>query len=1764
MNPRRLPGCAVGVVTDLNDPVQIGRIKVKFPWMDDSETSYWCRIVATQAGGSRGDFIRAEVGDEVLVMFERGDANQPCVVGVLWNGQDAPPGPGNGDGKNDHKFFQSRSGHQLIFNDGDDGGYIEVHDSSQKLHTKLDVPGKHVHWLADSGTIQISAPEGKIRMECVDFLLHSTNDTQQSVAKQHEVKVTGTRTYKAKTLTQTAGSSLSVTTPNLSVSCVVLTSSTGSTTAGIGSLSATIEPQVEMEFKGTVTRTVTGAQKIEAKSFRTENEHGPSGPLTITAGQVSLDTGAVGASTGAALTVNGGAVSIEATKIAFAKDSQDGQGVGKASIISFLGGAVLLNPQGAVMPSPKMLDMLMGADFHNQAPGAALAPFPLAPHAFVLPLLLDTKTTVLVNCMPAGTSGSTAVGVHIPPTYAPAFVPIPMTYRMIINSAIVALFVPAVMALGGLAVGLAQAHMAGTNPQAVLMAGASSGGEAAWRWFRGAFPMTQSWGAFVAFLAGLMPYPVANGSISIGSPSVTAEDSPMSLTMQMFGNSCSDVPIVPNAMVMGGSNVMVGITLSAYLQQLAMQVVKGLLTKAGGKAMEKLNPPRGGALDRVVFPGLQQYSPTSRTTAPATRQADCQGEGHPVDPVTGTLYDKEADAELPGPLPFRLERNYNSIAARDRFGGLLGIGWRLNIESVLTLHYGQGLPKFWVRHDDELRTVALPWLEELGQWHYDPAERLEFCRADENVWDVRDRDGITWRYEVHQKDRARLASYFDRHGNAVTLQYHKGEDLPHGLTDSAGRRLVLKVENERLQSLWCEGRDQGWTGRELCAWRYDERGRLVEVKRGDGTVRRFGYDDRGRLVRDVEAGGYVWTFHYDEQNRVTTTYGEDLHEYAHLDYQPLASLTVVTDHTGRKRLVKYDERGHIVTRVDREGDAVHQAYDEHGQRVAETDANGNVTEYAYDASGRLLEKVLPDGAKHVYAYDARGLLVRAEDACGAVITHAYDVHGNRVRTRHPDGSTTLRRYDGRGLVVAEIGPDGSEHAFAYDEAGNLVEETHDGVTTQHAYDEVGRRIRTIDADGRVTRFTWDGRGRMLTREHPDGRTERWRYSPSGFLAEYTDREGHTWARVHDSMCRQTERRSPEGRLLRTTRGDNNRYAAHLDAEGHGWRYAYDADHRVVRVQADGVTEHYERDLAGHVVATRYADGGWRKFENDVEGRQLCCETRDGARQLFERDPAGRLIEALEVPPGTAPRQEDGLPQPGERRVAWRRTADGRVTEEVGPGGRVRQRFAPGGRLTRLDVDGVAIDIVRDDRGRPVAVRAPDGVHRIEGPASVTPAGARTVEDALGWSLVDAERRPVAAYDATLDADGRRVAEKLTTVGRYGWQHQYAFDRDGRLAERTDKSGNRLLPGATYGEGRRLLADARGPVVHDLRGRVVSREVEGGTQRLWWDDLERLREVEQPDGTVIRYRYDALSRLVERLEDRIDGPVTRWRFLWCEHRLVGEERPDGSRVRYLHLDPGDVTPWAAWVEGPWGCGLHRLHPDGRGAVIAASDGAGRFTWLGEYGTYGECTPRDRGLDQRLRLPGMWADPATGLYYNRYRWYVPEWGRYLSPDPWGVAGGDHPYAYADGDPIHRIDPLGLAGHQHGGNQGDGGGEDGTQPRTQGTQPAGDAGDGGGTLYRRGTGWESTNRLGNQAQQAENAGFPHGVSVTDADGNANLAARFNKDPADASPATRQAFEDAGFPVHHTPTRNDPNHHTVELPKPVTPDAARRFNEVLGRKRR
>jgi uncharacterized protein involved in type VI secretion and phage assembly len=124
----QINGVVIGLVTNVQDPTHNGRIKVRFPWLDDQHETDWIRIATMMSGNGRGSFFMPEVDDEVLVAFDHGDVRFPYVVGFMWNGKDATPSP------DPHlRILKSVNGHEIGLYDPavaqGDRGHIQIKDA---------------------------------------------------------------------------------------------------------------------------------------------------------------------------------------------------------------------------------------------------------------------------------------------------------------------------------------------------------------------------------------------------------------------------------------------------------------------------------------------------------------------------------------------------------------------------------------------------------------------------------------------------------------------------------------------------------------------------------------------------------------------------------------------------------------------------------------------------------------------------------------------------------------------------------------------------------------------------------------------------------------------------------------------------------------------------------------------------------------------------------------------------------------------------------------------------------------------------------------------------------------------------------------------------------------------------------------------------------------------------------------------------------------------------------------------------------------------------------------------------------------------------------------------------------------------------------------------------------------------------------------------------------------------------------------------------
>jgi len=200
----KIHGFVIGIVTNNQDPDDLGRVKVKFPWLSDDVESWWARVVQPMAGPERGFFFIPEVDDEVLVGFEHGDVRFPYVLGSLYNGQDkpGPKGKSNVAGefagsstKNDLRTIVSRSGHTIALDDKEGEEMIAIANNTGEnwieIHTKDNLifinSAKDIHLKAEND-ITIEAGNDIITKSANDTKMTADNDLKAEASNNMDLK----------------------------------------------------------------------------------------------------------------------------------------------------------------------------------------------------------------------------------------------------------------------------------------------------------------------------------------------------------------------------------------------------------------------------------------------------------------------------------------------------------------------------------------------------------------------------------------------------------------------------------------------------------------------------------------------------------------------------------------------------------------------------------------------------------------------------------------------------------------------------------------------------------------------------------------------------------------------------------------------------------------------------------------------------------------------------------------------------------------------------------------------------------------------------------------------------------------------------------------------------------------------------------------------------------------------------------------------------------------------------------------------------------------------------------------------------------------------------------------------------------------------------------------------------------------------------------------------------------------------------------------
>ncbi|MCA9543773.1 MAG: RHS repeat protein, partial [Myxococcales bacterium] len=1138
---------------------------------------------------------------------------------------------------------------------------------------------------------------------------------------------------------------------------------------------------------------------------------------------------------------------------------------------------------------------------------------------FAGPILIDFKASVTINFRPACGAGATAISFHMPPLPWPWP---PISARGMITAAIMALVTAPFNAMLESAKGKLVSMAAASNQELFKkgfvadLIGSSHVGAPAGKVsaagkvyalgnpgdrgtfdLQRVFPMFNSASAFLGFLTSLLPLPIANGSVTIATPTVSVQDAPLGMMIPLGAVSCSDIPLVPNGMVIGLSNVLAGMSMGDFLGQLAWGAIQGAASRGFQGGLRKAGNAAARQIANSSNPRLQNVA---QRVNDFVGGKNCIAEGHPVDVVSGTVFTEQTDFTLYGAQPFTWSRFYNSRAL-PLPGDVMhhGPGWRHPLDEVLVADTDAEGVRTLALRDREGRVLGFALPTQDGAEDFHPQDKLTLKRVDGRTYELRQTDADwvkTFVFPGGEPGEAVPADYMPAAGNRAHLaklwtpgggeglrpEWDEKSGWLLGFTDASDRRVICKHDpHGRITDLrLVHGAGPDGRGKacdvHLASYRYDSAGQLTQHIDRNRNPRRNAYDERGRLSKETDRNGYAFHFRYDAADRCVLTHGDDNAYWVELEYQP--KQTIAKDALGGTTRYQYDDDFHVVSVIDPEGAVTKTEYTEQGWKAKVVDANEHATEHEYDARGRVIAHTAPDGAKTTYEYAGDRLLART-DAAGNTTTFEWKA-GEPAAVVSPLGHRTELRRDALGRVEAVTQADGSTFARTWTAHGLVQEDTDAaGVRTRYRYDllgqvvEIERQSAAGQAAPRTTTVQRDAEGRVIALDGPEGRRERYSRLPEGQPVELVAGTRKA-SRRYEGWGRLVEHTDPLGR---TTRVDWDLHhfvtAVHQPGE-RTWRYERD---KVGRVRAmhtpDGLTVRYQRDPGGRVLAEQRPD---RKIERtyDAADRVTKVKWGRGGETKLAYDTLGRLVAVT----GTT---ADG---DAERPLTYAYDADGRLTSETQADHVLRWQRDALGRVVRRSASWGATERFQWAAGQLTGLVDPlGGQHQFEHDGW----GRRhTWRQAGGgaWHarfddldrLIQAELR-VPGGDIASDTrltwsdDDTLVADERHEGGR-ARRAKYSYDDAGRLTGWSadgaqplkysyDDADNLVREGAagerTY-RADRLLSDAAGHGYrYDPNGRLVARQGPEGTLRLWFDDRDRLARVHTADDRVVHHRYDAL-------------------------------------------------------------------------------------------------------------------------------------------------------------------------------------------------------------------------------------------------------------------------------------------------------------------
>ena len=888
----------------------------------------------------------------------------------------------------------------------------------------------------------------------------------------------------------------------------------------------------------------------------------------------------------------------------------------------------------------------------------------------------------------------------------------------------------------------------------------------------------------------------------------------------------------------------------------------------------------------------------------------------------------------------------------------------------------------------------------------------------------------------------------------------------------------------RLQSVeewvWQENdpdRKENFQKRPLVNYSYSEQGDLIQVRNHlDRITREFEYKNHIMVAHKVPNGlesYYSYDF-YTDKGKVQKNHTNNGESWT-FDYtQP--QQTTITDQTGRQTTYQFDKDKYLTGTIDALGQQHQLELDDDGLPEKVINEAGQEKSFVYDKRGNaLLIKDIDGNTTQVSYHDEFNVPVEISDDFGNTTTLEYDDKANLIKETDPDGATTTYERDKHGQPIAITGAKGNRNTLKYDRAGNMVARTDcSGNSTLYHYDRDSNLTGITDALKQHTTYGYDAEHRLINIHYPDDSKEKFEYNPLGQLIAYTDPKGNSTQYELDKEGRPTKRINSLGGELGYQYDNHGRLTSLINENKAEYKFAYDPLDRLIHEQGiDGLTTGYQYDPVGNVTEKREDEKGEEqrttKFIRDNAGRLQEKHIARGklkSRTRYQYDDLGQLSQArnehsridLAYDAMGRLKAETTATKNGEHTVSHSYDSLGnRIQTELPSGKKLNWLYYGSGHLHQINVDGELIsDYERDALHREI--------NRTQGnllsTQSYDPLGRILQQQTLRQNQIQQHDKDSIAPALNGQRQGQqRQGINNKTNNPIQIQRDYQYDQSGELTQlkdlrngttsyKYDKLGritNTQQPGnkETFAfdpahnliaKGDEAIKDNRLKVFEDKRyqydtfGNMTEKKIGKHTKMAFSYDAEhQMKTVEISKNGIkqsYQYAYDPFGRRISKTDS-----FNTTHFIWDGNRLLSETR--GSQTKTYVYEQDGFVPVAQLDEQ----GIQYYHTDHLGTPRELTDTAGNITWEATYQTWGntlkvsyqqvqsETENELAPAIQPLRFQGQYFDEETGLHYNRFRYFDPDIGRFISQDPIGINGGFNLYQYAP-SPAGWVDPLGLA--------------------------------------------------------------------------------------------------------------------------------------------